>query len=64
MTKVKSKKKKWVKVGWMPQSTFSDMPRNLDTRWHFFLEKKRGGRKNWLPIHWPPRKVRVTIEEI
>jgi len=31
---------------------------------HGYLINRRGNKKNWATYEWPPKKVRITIEEL
>ena len=55
---------KITKIGWVGKSQglpriFRDYDRslNLEAIW------SKGKRDDWIPEDWPPRKVRVTVED-
>ncbi len=55
---------KVTRIGWVgktqdfPQLYMHDGVCEIDTLW------EKGKKEDWVPADWPPRKIRVTVEDI
>jgi len=58
------KKKRWSRIGWLGKNM--EPIRRLD--WDGEIETdiyyRRGQKDYWGDCQWPPRKVKVTVEEV
>lgn len=62
-----SKKRKWSRVGWIGKSVtdgFARLPHWPKGDYDVSVAFVRGKKDDWCDGEWPPRKVRVTVEEI
>lgn len=64
---ISAKKRKWVKTGWMPKELNPFENRkywNGFEYWKVGVTKRKGQGQDWHDLEYPPRKVRITVEEL